>query len=168
MSMETQSAPVLVPTFADAAEEVTQLRRRYLTAEPADKRLLEIHVYPQLGSFRVTDIERSHVFEVLDAVCRRAPKSVPRVRRCIARVLDWAVAHGVRSDHPCVPALDRLRHGGVARIEPHAALSNAQVPAAVAAVRGAAHWIGATLLFEFMVLTVARPGDARVCPLVRD
>ena len=96
MLMETQSAPRQAPTFAEAGDAVTEQRRRYMTREPADKRLLEIHVYPQLGSVRVSDIERTHVVEVLRAVRGRAPKSVPRVRRCIARVLHWAMVHGLR------------------------------------------------------------------------
>ena len=141
---------------------MTEQQRRYMTREPADKRLLEIHVYPQLGNFGVSDIERRHVAEVLTAVRARAPKSVPRVHRCIARVLHWAVVHGLRPDNPCSPALERLVAGRCARTEPHAALPNAQVPDAVAAARSATHWIGTKLLFEFMVLTAARPGDARL------
>ena len=160
--METQSAVGQVPTFAEAGDAVTEQRRRDMTGEPADKRLLEIHVYPQLGNVRVSDIERTHVVEVLDAVCARAPKSVPRVRRCIARVLDWAMGHGLRADNPCSPALEHFVAGSGARTEPLAALAYSQVPDAVAAARSATHWIGATLLFEFMVLTATRPGQARL------
>ena len=54
MLMKTQSAPGQAPTFAEAGDAVTEQRRRYMTREPADKRLLEIHVYPQLGSVRVS------------------------------------------------------------------------------------------------------------------
>ena len=162
MLMKTQSAPRQAATFAEAGDAVTEQRRRYMTREPADKRLLEIHVYPQLGNFGVSDIERRHVAEVLRAVRARAPKSVPRVRRCIARVLHWAVVHGLRPDNPCSSALERRVAGRYARTEPHAALPNAQVPDAVAAARSATHWIGTKLLLEFMVLTAARPGDARL------
>ena len=162
MLMKTQSAAGQTPTFAEAGDAVTEQRRRYMTREPADKRLLEIHVYPQLGNVRVSEIERSHVVEVLRAVLGRAPKSVHRVRQCISRVFHWAVDHGLRPDNPCCPAHERLVAGPWARTEPHAALPYSQVPDAVAAAGSATHWIGAKLLFEFMVLTAARPGDARL------
>ena len=161
MSVETQSAVRPVPTFIEAAEAVTEMHRLYLRREPADKRLLEIHVHPHLGSMRVSDVEPSHVVEVLKAVRRRIPKSVPRVRLCIARVLKWAVARGFRADNPCDDVLCRRLDGGVVRPEPYAALPHAEVADALAAVRGAADWIGAKLQFEFMVLAAARPGHAR-------
>ena len=161
MLMKTQSAAGQAPTLAEAGDAVTELRRRYMTREPADKRLLEIHVYPRLGNIRVTDIEASHIVEVLEAVRRRTPKSVPRVRQCIARVLDWSVGLGLRPDNPCSPALNGFIGHRVARREPHAALPYAQVPDAVAAARSATQWIATRLLFECMVLTATRPGDAR-------
>ena len=162
MLMKTRSTAEPVPTFAEAGVALNELRRRHIKREPEDKRLLEIHVHPQLGALSVTDIEQAHVVEVLYAVRGRAPKSVRRVRQCIARVLAWAIAHGLRADNPCSPDLDRLVEGCVARTEPHAALPYSQVPDAVAGIRSATHWIGATLLFEFLVLTAARPGDARL------
>lgn len=64
------------------------------------------------------------------------------------------VSH-VGGDTECGPA------GGVVRPEPRRALPHAEVADALAAVRGAADWIGAKLQFEFMVLTAARPGHAR-------
>ena len=164
MTMATQSetAGRPVPTFAEATEEVSKLRGWGTTRPAVDKRLLEIHVYGQLSDVRVADIGALHVENVLTAVGRRRPKSVRRVRQHIARVLRWAVAHGFRTDIPCGPALDHRLYGGVAQTEPYAALPFAEVPDAVATVRGATHWIGTKLLFEFMVLTAVRPGDARL------
>ena len=46
------------PTFAEASE-AAERQRGSTTGELANKRLLEIHVYPQLGNVRVSDIEQS-------------------------------------------------------------------------------------------------------------
>ena len=72
MLMKTRSTAEPVPTFAEAGVALNELRRRHIKREPENKRLLEIHVHPQLGALSVTDIEQAHVVEVLYAVRGRA------------------------------------------------------------------------------------------------
>ena len=125
------------------------------------RRLLALHVYPRLGHLPVTDIETRYVVDVLEAVRVRAPGSVDRVRQRIAHVMDWVVFRGFRPDNPCGPALAALRPPRSSPRRPRPALPYAEVPDAVASVRDSAAWVGTRLLFELVVLTVVRPGDAR-------
>ena len=153
-----------VPTFAEAAEEVIKDRRDSWTAPKMEKRwrrALEIHVYPRLKNFRVTDIETQHVVGLLQAVRTRAPKSLPRIRQYVGAVTSWAVGQGYRRDDPCGPALDAVMRGAAPRTRSHSALPYRDVPAAVAIVRGANEWIGTRFLFEFLVLTAVRTNEAR-------
>ena len=153
---------VPVPTFAEAAEAAIAHPHSGLTAQTAAHwhRSLARHVHPRLGQVPVTHIETLHVVHVLEAVRMRAPGSVDRVRQRIARVMSWAEAHGFCSHNPCDPALAALLHRRRSPRRPHAALPYAEVPGAVASVRGAPHWIGTRLLLEFVVLTAVRPGEA--------
>ena len=160
---EPRPVGVPVPTFAKAAEALLASASPFLAPQTVAqrRRSLALHVYPRLGPLPVTDIEPCHVVEVLEAVRVRAPRSVDRVRQRIAHVTSWMVACGVRPDDPCGPALAALMPPRSSPRRSRPALPYADVPDAVASVRDSDAWVGTRLLFEFVVLTVVRPGDAR-------
>ena len=154
----------VVPTFAEAVEHVIRLRRPKWTGEKTEqrwRRALELYVFPELGTFRVCDIETHHVGAVLEAVAARAPTSVSKVRQQIAAVTAWAVGQGYRPYDPCGPALDAVSPSDVVSDENHQALPYAQVAEALAIVRGCDAWTGTRLLLEFLVLTAVRTNEAR-------
>ena len=153
-----------VPTFAEAAEAAIVLRRSRWRAPDMERRWrrsFEIYAYPRLGSLRVTDIETAHVAEVLEAVHRRTPKTVPTIRQRIAFVMAWAVGRGFRKENPCSEAIDAVMAEVVPPAERHRALPYPQVPEAVVRIRSSDHWIGTRLLFEFVVLTAVRNNEGR-------
>lgn len=153
-----------VPTFAEAVEEVIELRRPQWTSSRMEqrwRRSLEIHVHPTLGPLLVSEIHTRDVVAVLKKLRERLPKSVPRVRQQISAVLSWAVGLEYRSHDPCGTALDALMPGRPPEAEPHPALPYAQVPAALTRVRASDDWIGERLLLEFLVLTAVRTNEAR-------
>ena len=162
LAQKTANRPV--PTFVEAAEQVIAIRRDDWTAPTMEKRWrrsLEIHVYPRLRNLRVTDIETQHVVGVLQAVRKRAPKSLPRIRQYVGAVTSWAVGQGYRRDDPCGSSLDAVMRGTAWPTRSHSALPYRYMPAAVAIVRGANEWIGTRFLFEFLVLTAVRTNEAR-------
>ena len=145
-------------------EHVIRLRRPKWTGEKTEqrwRRALELYVFPELGTFRVCDIETHHVGAVLEAVAARAPTSVSKVRQQIAAVTAWAVGQGYRPYDPCGPALDAVSPSDVVSDENHQALPYAQVAEALAIVRGCDAWVGTRLLLEFLVLTAVRTNEAR-------
>ena len=153
-----------VPTFAEAVEEVLELRRPDWSdpkVEQRWRRCLERHAYPALRHRSVSEIHTRDVVRVLVKLRQRFPKLVPRVRQQISAVLSWAVGMGYRTDDPCGAALDALMPGKPPPSDYHPALPYAQVPAALARARASERWIGERLLLEFLVLTAVRTNEAR-------
>ena len=153
-----------VPTFAEAVEEVIELRRSTWTAPQMERRWrrsLERHACPKLGHLLVSEIHTQDVVKLLKSLRERLPKSVPRVRQQISAVLSWAVGFGYRSDDPCGSALNAVMPEKAPESENHEALAYDQVSDALARVRVADRWIGERLLLEFLVLTAVRTNEAR-------
>ena len=160
--MQSHDNPLMVPTFAQATEAVSELRvRGYAGRAEHWRRPLEIHAYARLRDLRVCDIEPQHVAGVLLDVRARYPRLEPRVRQGIATVMWWAVAHGFRPDNPCDAALAALPPARPPQSRPYPSLPHPELSEALARVREASAWIGARLLLEFLALTVMRPAIAR-------
>ena len=161
--MQSKEKHLTSPTFAEATEAAGELRGRRYTSQGAEhwRRPLEIHAYPHLRDLRVDVIEPGHIIGVLRQLDAQYPRSVPRVCQRIRFVMSWAVACGHRRDNPCDAARAAFPPSPRPETRPHPALPPAKVPEAVAQVRNAPYWVGARLLFEFLVLTVVRSDAAR-------
>ena len=153
------------PTFAEAAEEVLATQARTWRAggksEAQWRSSLAAYAHPVLGRMRVGDVTSADVVAVLKPIWTTKRETARRVKHRIAKVMDWAVVHGHRQDNPCQvveAALPRM----AAKPMHHRALPYAEVPAAIAAVRASAAWLGTRLAFEFLVLTAARSGEVRM------
>ena len=72
MLMKTQSAAEQAPTFAEAGDAVTD-RPWFKKGQNADKRLLEVHVYPELGNVRVAELGLEPIPRIVPAVRHEAP-----------------------------------------------------------------------------------------------
>ena len=83
------------------------------------------------------------------------------LRQRIGAVMKWAVAQGYRTDNPTGDAISAAlpKRTNPARHMP--ALRHGEVAGAIEAVNASSAWVGTKLCFEFMVLTAARPGEAR-------
>jgi integrase len=123
---------------------------------------LETYVYPVFGPLPVQAIDTGLVMKVLEPIWTRTPETAGRVRGRIEAILDWAAARNFRRGEN--PArwrghLDKLlpKKTKVRRIEHHAALPYAEVPAFMAELRGQ-EGIAAQAL-EFAILTATRTGE---------
>ena len=85
-----------------------------------------------------------------------------RVRQRIGAVMKWSIAAGYRSDNPAGEALGFALPKQTTPKVHHPALPFQEVGAALINLRGAnrTHW-ATKAVFEFMVLTAARSGEAR-------
>lgn len=123
---------------------------------------LATYAFPKIGGLPVGEITTEHVLACLQPIWTTKSETASRVRGRIETVLAFAAAQGWRSgDNPArwlghlaaiLPAKAK-----VARVEHHAAMPYADVPAFVARLRGA-EGIGARAL-EFTILTAARTGE---------
>jgi integrase len=123
---------------------------------------LETYVYPALGGLPVQAVDVALLMKVLAPIWLQVPETASRVRGRIESVLDWATASGYRQgDNPArwrghlenlLPRTSRVR-----RVEHHAALPYAELPAFMEVLRQR-ETVSARAL-EFLILTAARTGE---------
>ena len=153
------------PTFAQAAQQVIDLRRPTWSSKKHASQwasTLATYVYPAIGSKKVDEVASGDVLRVLTPIWTAKPETASRVRQRIETVFDWVVAQGWRSDNPAGKAVLRAlpRHS---RVKNHyEALNYSKVPEAVARVRECNADLVTRLSFEFLVLTATRSGEVRL------
>ena len=153
-----------VPTFAEAAARVIELRRpTWKNPKHAAqwKSTLETYAFPIIGNLAVDEITPSDVLAVLEPVWTVRNETATRVKQRIGTVMDWAIQHGYRLYNPAgkglLTALPTVR-----KEDGHfPALPYERVPWAVGLVRESTANLLTKLAFEFLVLTAARSGEVR-------
>lgn len=149
-------------TFEDAAKQVhashsatfrnTKHKLQWLSS-------LKDYVFPVFGKRPVDKIEAADVLKALSAIWTTKPETARRLKQRIKVVFDWAKASGYRDgDNPVegiTKALPKVRQA----LAHHAALPYAQVPAFIAALRGADAGESTKLAFEFLILTATRTSE---------
>ncbi len=153
-------------TFKDCAE-------KYIAAHEAGWRnpkharqwpsTLAAYAYPELGALPVAAIDTGLVVRVLEPIWRAKPETAGRVRGRIEAILDYAKAIGYRTGENPAAWKGNLAHALPARqkvrkVEHHASLPYAELPAFMAELR-ARSGLAARCL-EFVILTACRTGEA--------
>ena len=155
--------PPPVPTFAEIAEAVIELRSpTWSNAKHAWqwRNSLENHVYATLGHKPVDSITSADVLTVLMPIWNAMPETATRVQQRLSTIFDFSIAQQLRIDNPAaavraaLPRRPRLK-------EHHPALPYEQVPAALAAVEASTAREATRLALRFLVLTAARSGEVR-------
>ena len=154
-----------MPTFEEAALRVwEQQRTDWRNPKTARDwlRSLRAHVFPRIGVLAVGDVTTRDVLAVLTPIWRAKPKTAQLVRQRIGAVMKWAVAMEYRPDNPAGDVLGQAL--GRQRIVVHhmRALPHGEVAAAIQTVRVSGARQPLKLVFEFLVLTVARSGEVRL------
>ena len=151
------------PTFGDAARTVIALRAKEWTGPQTQAswtRSLRLYVFPHLESRLVCEVTAAQVLAVLSPIWATKHATAEIVRQRIGVVMQWAIHERYRQDNPADTVLAALPHPRAASSH-HRALPYAKVPAALAAVRASGAPAIMKLVIEFLVLTAARPGEAR-------
>ena len=154
-----------IPTFAEAASHVIELRRpTWSNAKHAAQwtNTLATYAHPVIGSKRVDEVNSGDVLAVLTPIWTSKSETASRVRQRMETVFDWTIAQGWRLDNPAgrpilkvLPRLPKVK-------KHHPALPYAEVPAAVEQVRESTADPVTRLSFEFLVLTAARSSEVRL------
>lgn len=153
-----------VPTFAEAAHRVIELRRpTWSNPKHAAQwqSTLQAYAFPLIGNKAVDAITAADVMDVLTPVWTVKPETASRVRQRMETVMDWVVAQGHRLDNPAGRSLLKVLPKTQRLKEHHRALPYAQVPEAVRKVRESTAIVSTKLAFEFLVLTASRSGEVR-------
>ena len=120
------------------------------------------YVVPLLGDKRVSEITPADVLAVLMPIWPDKAETGRRVRQRIAVVMRWSIAQGHRQDNPAGEAISQALPRSRRAKRHYPALPYADVAAAIAKVRASGAYKITVLCFEFLVLTVARSGEARL------
>jgi integrase len=153
-------------TFEKAAEQYIEANRAgWRNAKHAAQwtATLKHYAYPTLGNSPVADVTVGDVLKVLSPIWSTKPETASRLRGRIEAVLDYGKVHGWREgENPArwkgglemtLPARGKVR-----RVEHHAAMPYAEVPALLKTLAAAEGM--APLALRFVVLTAARTGEA--------
>ena len=155
-----------IPTFEQATETVIALYAKNWkgngSSEKGWRQTLRDFAYPGLGRKRVNEINTGDVLACLVPIWNEKRVTASRVRHRIGAVMKWAVAKGYREDNPAGDAIAAALPRNGARQKHHRALHHSEVAAALKEIRGADAWLGTRLCLEFIVLTAARSGEARL------
>lgn len=122
---------------------------------------MEAYVFPVIGDRPVGEITASDVLDVLAPIWFDKPETARRVLQRIEAVFQSAILRGHREKaSPCVGVTAELgtKHR---KVEHHRALTWAEVPEFLVALRGASCQPSTRLAFEFLILTAARSGEVR-------
>lgn len=151
-----------IPTFREAAAAVyaenkkswknKKHRGQWLTS-------LQTYAFPKIGDIAVSDIESSHVRDVLIAIWLEKNETARRVRQRIGMVIDWAIAKNYRAHPLPMNAINKSLPKVRNRQNHLAALHYSKVAAFIGKLRERES-IG-RLAFEFLILTAARSGEVR-------
>lgn len=158
-----------IPTFEQATETVIALyaknwkgKGKGNSSEKSWRQTLRDYAFPRLGRKRVHEIKTGDVLACLVPIWNEKRVTASRVRHRIGAVMKWAVAKGYREDNPAGDAIAAALPRNNGRQKHHRALPHAEVAAALEKIRGSDAWQGVRLCLEFVVLTAARSGEARL------
>ena len=153
-----------VPTFREAAEHTyNSLRPRWRNEKVSANWMQQLkrNAFKRLADMPVDRIEREDVLAVQTPIWSTKPETARRVRRNIRATLNWCQAHGfvefnaagntINGAQPRIPAVKAHQ-----RAVPYRELSEA-----LNTIEASGATVTAKLALRFMVLTAARPGEAR-------
>ncbi|MCF3947801.1 integrase arm-type DNA-binding domain-containing protein [Acidiphilium sp. AL] len=170
--LERQAAKAARKAEADRTFEA--VAEKYIAAHAAGWRnakhaaqwaaTLAAYAYPAIGGKPVASITTGDVLDLLDGLWTEKPETASRVRGRIESVLDYAKAQGWRSGENPAAWKGNLDHllparAKVARVQHHAAVPYAELPAVLAKLAEAQSM--SALALQFVILTAARSGEAR-------
>ena len=162
--IQEAEARAAIPTFKDVAETVIDLRRptwssdRHVTQWTES---LNKHAFPVIGQKPVDTVTTADLLAVLEPIWVDHPETSTRVKQRIGNILDYAIAHGWRSDNPAGGVLNAVLPRRPRVKAHHRALPYAGIAETMKAVRKSNANTVTRLAFEFLVLTVARAGEVR-------
>ena len=153
-----------IPTFAQAAERVIELRApNWSNARHASqwRESLRRYALPVVGDRPVDEIETVDVLSILEPIWTSKAETAGRVRQRMATILDYCVAAGWTDQNPCNGAVKAALPRRKRQRRHHPALPYGEVAVGLVAFREAVGHEDTKLALEFLILTAARSGEVR-------
>lgn len=150
--------------FRDAFDQFFEVRRQRLSNGKHVQQwqnTMRDYVFPVIGSRPVAEITAADVIEVLKPIWFDKPETAARVLQRIKATFDSAILRGSREKaNPCI-GITRELGTDHRKVTHHRALPWQDVPAFVRSLPSRAMTPLTRLLFEFLLLTAVRSGEAR-------
>lgn len=151
-------------TFEEAAKQVHDLNKPTWRNEKHGKQwlsTLETFVFPHFGAKRINAITSADVLAALTPIWTKQPETARRVKQRVGTVFKWTMAQGWRTDNPAETITKALPKHDRSTVQHRKALRYSDVAAAIEKVRKSEAGTATKLVFEFLVLTATRSGEAR-------
>ena len=159
-----QAARSNAPDFRTLAEEVVNHKARsweHAKTPRQWRQSLEAYAYPVIGNLAVDAVDAAHVLAILEPIWHEKPVTAGKVRRRISAVMLRAKVKGWRDDDPAGMELVEVLGASRSATKHHKAIHYSLAGDAVRKMRDSNASTATKLLFEFLVLTAARSGEAR-------
>lgn len=153
-----------IMTFEEAAREVHRLNQpSWKNAKHAAQFIstLETYAFPTFGNHAISDVSTSDVLAALSPIWLTKQETARRVRQRIGTVMKWAIAQGWRQDNPAENISQALPKQTQAA-KHRKSLPYSKVHECINAVKASGAGISTKQVLEFLVLTAARSGEARL------
>jgi integrase len=152
-----------VPTFAEAARQVhADNESTWKNPKHAQQWIntLETYAVPHIGNMQLDHIQSADVLRVLSPIWLEKAETARRVRQRLKTVFDWAKASGFRTTDNPVDGIERGLPKQTAKVEHHAAMPFADVPAFVKGLqRKETKGLIGRRAFELLILTATRTSE---------
>jgi len=150
--------------FKNAFEAFFELRRQQLSNGKHIQQwrsTMRDYVFSVIGDRPVADVTAAEVIEVLKPIWFSKPETAARVLQRMRAIFDSAILRGTRERaNPCIGVTRELGTDH-RKVTHHRALAWRDIPAFVRSLQTRAASSSMRLLFEFLILTAARSGEAR-------
>ena len=153
-----------IPTFEAAARQVYEDNRStWRNAKHASQFIttLETYTFPVLGKMPVSEINSSHILQVLSPIWITKEETAKRVRQRISTVLKWCIAKQYRADDPADIAIRQALPRQSKKVKQRKSISYEDVSAFIEMVSKSSAGLSTKLALEFLILTAARSGEVR-------
>jgi integrase len=150
--------------FRDAFDEFFAIRRQHLANGKHVKQwesTMREYVFPVIGDSPVDEVTAADVIAVLRPIWFAKPETAARVLQRVKVTFDSAILRGTRERaNPCIGVTHELGTDH-REVRHHAALPWQEVPEFVRELRKRPGMPSTRLLFEFLIITASRSGEAR-------
>ena len=159
--------PVVVPTFAEALDQViTEQAKGWKNPKTAKRwrATLDTYACPVLGDMLVSDIDSSHIKQVLlhEGLWTDKVETAKKVRERIGLVMKWAIAERFRPNNSAGPEIIKALPKQPQQDRHYRALPFQEVGSGIATIRNTNAWWATKACLEFTTLTAVRSGEARL------
>ena len=159
-----RASEAAIPTFAQAADKVIELRRPTWTNQRHAAQwqyTLNFYAVPALGGKAVDEVTTADVLDVLEPIWTDKTETATRLRQRLETVFDWCMGHGYRQDNPAGKHILKMLPNTKRMKAHHRALLYPEVPAAFHRVGNCRAYECTKFAFKLLVLTAVRSGEVR-------